>query len=252
MLPASPPNRGEQENSGRSRFLDHSSRISSPWTEQARFPGVTVFTEQSGYSSDRSSPALGNCLGSVLQDELDDPGWILEGMRMVPDSRFTDDLNLTSQSLESLLYDSRIFCYRNDLVRGAYHVQQGNFFVGQWSQVIDGISLELQGFRFGQTVGFEASFPGAEMSFADPFASWPALDIANGRIAVDASDLLGIVIGPVVDDQTSTAHPFQGNFPGELMLAGQVFIKIVPVSDGCCITEEVGNVAVGQMKTIFK
>ena len=231
--------------------MDHSSLILRSPTREMTFQAVTVFAEQSGYSSDRSSLALGNCWRRVLQDELDDPGWVLEGMRMMADSRFTDDLNLTSQLLKSLLQDSRIFCHRNDLVRGAYHVQQGNFFVDQWFQVIDGVSLELQGFRFGQTVGFEASFPGAEMSFADPFASWPALDIADGRIAVDASDLLGIVIGPVVDDQASTAHPFQGNFPGELMLAGQVFIKIVPVADGCRIAEQVGNVAVGQVETIF-
>ena len=102
--------------------MDHSSLISRSPTGEMTFQGVTVFAEQSGYSSDRSSLALGNCLGSVLQDELDDLGWIFQGMWMVSDSRFTDDLNLTSQLLEPLLQDGRIFCHRDDLVAGAYHV----------------------------------------------------------------------------------------------------------------------------------
>ena len=238
--------------SGDSRFLDDSSCILSWWTDETSFPGVTVFTGQGGCRSGFNCLWSACWLWRVLQDELHDPGGILQGMRVVPDSRFANHLNTASQLFKSLFENGRILGYRNNLVCGSYHVQQGNFFGCQWFQVIDGVSLELQGFRFSQTVRFEASFPGAEMSFADPFASWPALDVADGCVAVDACDFIGIVIGPVVDDQPATAHPFQGNFPGELMLAGQVFIKIVPVSDGCCITEEVGNVAVGQMKTIFK
>ena len=41
---------------------------------------------------------------------------------MVADSRFTDDLNFASQLLKPLLDDSRIFCYRHNLVTGTYHV----------------------------------------------------------------------------------------------------------------------------------
>ena len=102
--------------------MDDSSPILRLLTGEVTFQAVTVFAEQSGYSSDRSSFALGNCWRRVLQDELDDPGWVLEGMRMMADSRFTDDLNLTSQLLEPLLQDGRIFCHRDDLVAGAYHV----------------------------------------------------------------------------------------------------------------------------------
>ena len=102
--------------------MDHSSLISRSPTGEMTFQGVTVFAEQSGYSSDRSSLALGNCWGSVLQDELDDLVRILEGMRMVPNSRFTDDLNLTSQLLKPLLQDGRIFCHRDDLITGSHHV----------------------------------------------------------------------------------------------------------------------------------
>ena len=113
------------------------------------FQGVTVFAGQSGYSSDCSSLALGNCWGSVLQDELDDPGWIFQRMWMVSDSRLTDDLNLTSQLLEPLLQDGRIFCHRDDLVTGSHHMQQGHFLLGQWLQMVDRVPLEFQRLGFG-------------------------------------------------------------------------------------------------------
>ena len=242
---------GKQEKSDRSRFLDHSSLILRSPTREMTVQAVTVFAEQSGYSSDRSCLALGKCLGRVLQDELDDLVRILEGMRMVSNSRFTDDLNLTSQLLKPLLQDGRIFCHRDDLITSSYHVQQGHFLVGQWFQMVDRVPFEFQRPGFGQTVSFQAGLPGSGTSFTGPFASWPALDIADRRIAVDTSDLFGIVIGPVVDDEASATHPFQGNLPGEVVLAGQVVVEIVPVPDGCRIAEQVGNVAVGHVKTMF-
>ena len=101
---------GKQEKSDRSRFLDHSSPISRSPTSEMTFQGVTVFAEQSGYSSDGSSLALGNCLGSVLQDELDDPGWIFQRMWMVSDSRLTDDLNLIHSDGIDALVGTLLLC----------------------------------------------------------------------------------------------------------------------------------------------
>ncbi len=191
-------------------------------------------------------------LPRVPENELDNPSGVLERVGMMANARFANHFDLATQLLESLLNKSGVFCNRYDLVTGTHDVQERDFHLRQWSQLIDGISPELYRCGLGQAIGLQAGLPTAGTSFADSLTAGPTLEVADRGIGIDAVDFLGIGRGPVVDDQAATAHTFEGDFCRELVVTGEILVKTIPVFDRNRAAIKICHVTVDQVETSFQ
>lgn len=191
-------------------------------------------------------------LTRVPENELDNPGGVLQGVGMMANTRFADHLDLATQLLESLLDYGRVFCDGYDLVTGPHDMQERNLHLRQRGQLINGIPPELQRFCLGQAIGLQAGLPAAGTSLAASLAPWPTLEVTDRGISVNTANLLGIGRGPVVDDQAAAAHALQGDFCGELVVPGEVLVETIPVFDRGRATVEVCHVTVDKVEPLLE
>ena len=120
----------------------------------------------------------------------------------------------------------------DDVISRAADVQQGNSRLRQRCQMIDRIELVVQSLRFVQAVDCETAFPVRRRTFGFPLPGRPAFKIAHRRVVVDAGYLRGIAGRPVERVKPSPAEAFEDDFRRELLLADDVFVKLVHVIEG--------------------
>ena len=108
------------------------------------------------------------------------------------DVRFATQGIIATRELEGVLLKG------DDLISVTVDVENGNMGPGQWCQSINRVVLTkvLSQFRFTHPVGL-----------LDSFASQvgPTLEVGNGIDSRDASNVMGVLHGPVVKHQTSAA-----------------------------------------------
>ncbi len=84
----------------------------------------------------------------MIQNEINNGLWIGETVRVMLGTGFADNHDGPTELFVTLLNQVGIFLNRNLRVGFADHVDDGNFGLRQWHQVIDGI------FRVNQSFGF--------------------------------------------------------------------------------------------------
>ena len=125
-------------------------------------------------------------------------------------------------------------------------MEERNLRFGEKWAVVDGIGLPLQRFGFGELVGLQTLVPGGRMAAARTLACGPAFEIEHRRVAVNGSDLGWVCGGPVVDKETTAAHPFEDGLGGKTP-AGQERVEGVAMGDRGGAAEEAGHVEVGEV-----
>ena len=133
---------------------------------------------------------------------------MLEAVRMVPHTLLADDFDASPEFPISFLHTVGVFRNRNHLIRLPHHMQKGNPGIGQAFQSIEWETFEAGCLFFGESIGLQTSFPSFPRTLSLALTGRPAFEIKNRGIGVDAKGAIGILLGPVVNDQASTTHSF--------------------------------------------
>lgn len=162
-----------------------------------------------------------------------------------------NDLHLVTHPKQCVTKNVRIFLRRNDTVAFGDDVQQRDFGIRDLFGVIDGLAAKVFRLLFAEAVGGQALFPGGFAPDSRSDTLGPAAKIANGRVAIDASNARRVLGGPVVDKEPTSADSLQSRFGVESALAGHHSIKLVTDLNRLGTSEKAGHVDVPEMESFL-
>ena len=178
----------------------------------------------------------------IGEDEVDDGLGVIESVRMMADAGFADELDGAAEGGVAVVDEFGVFIPGDDVIGVAIDVEEGNFVRGELSELVDGIAGPGESGGFvGEVPEFEDEGPVFGVALAFALASGPALVVADGGVAVDAGDAVGMGDGPLVAIEAAAAEADEGGFFGEGVAGGEFGVERVPVFYGQGAAEQVGD-----------
>ncbi len=202
-------------------------------------------TTQAGFISPLGTRARGQKLPVFLrwiaaelafgmgEDEVDDGLGVIESVRVMADARFADELDGGAEGDVAVVDEFGVFLPGDDVIGVAIDVEKGDFVRGELGELVDGIAGPGESGGFvGEVPEFEDEGPVFGVAFAFALAAGPAFEVADGGVAVDAGDAVGMGDGPLVAVEAAAAEADEGGFFGKGVAGGEFGVELVPVFHG--------------------
>ena len=174
------------------------------------------------------------------EDEVDDGLGVIESVRVMADAGFADELDGAAEGGVAVVDEFGVFVPGDNVIGIAIDVEKGDFVRGELGELVDGIAGPGESGGFvGEVPEFEDEGPVFGVAFAFALAAGPALEVADGGVAVDAGDAFGMGDGPLVAVEAAAAEADEGGFLGEGVAGGEFGVERVPVSHGQGAAEHV-------------
>lgn len=136
----------------------------------------------------------------VLHDEVHDGFGVFEAVGVMADSFLADDFDGAAEFLVAFFNEVGVFSDGDNFIDLADDVEEGNAGLGERLKVVNRVVSVGFGLFFGDLVSLENL----------RLDAGPAFEITNGGVGVNAGNLVGILGGPVEDDETAARHSLEG------------------------------------------
>ena len=135
---------------------------------------------------------------------------------MVAHARLVDHLDLPAQGPVSGFDQARILGHRHHIVGVPNHMDEPDLGLGQRGELVDRVAGEGQCLRLVcEAVVALQLCPVTRAALAGPLAAGPTLEIAHGRVAVNARHAFRVLGSKAVGVETAAANAHQGRLGSE-------------------------------------
>ena len=160
-------------------------------------------------------------------NEFDERRGVLKSVRMMATALFSVNGERDSRFLVRFFENIAVFGIGNDVVAVAVYHKDGDLFLDQGRDFIDGMSAEADQFAFCHTERVQNLFiqRGTSVNEAIAHAERPAEEIHDGRVEIQNADEIRIFSREIDSLQTAAAHADGNAFLGESVRFVQKFGK---------------------------
>lgn len=164
-----------------------------------------------------------------------------------------DQRELTTKGHIAFTENVSVFIFRDGCVRISANMDDGDMCSREGTENVDGVPLELDHLLLArEVIILDGLLPVAGTTFTFAFAAGPAFHIADGRVAVDATDSARVDVSPAVGVKAATAETLERRFGREAISICHSGVESVEVLHRVRTTKGVAHIGEREMKACFQ